>query len=433
MQLFFLLRDGLFKCLFLFLIGAILVFIPLKILSYGWSSDFGMLLSSALVYNSDIPTSHSIIKECIQNQIPIYTVVAENTLIFVTLTTFLLFNIIGICYSTNVLAWFTALSVMFLLDNSLISRLLNSSPLILISMLFIVISLTFTKPVKNYPLTATIILVSAILLVRVLIFPKIFTFNSMNLEYDYFWKECSIELPYLFSFNGWIFFMPFVIWLSAYKKQTAILTQLGDSFLFIALSLQLAMNFGFIDLITLRDTFVLIWLTESISELIPHVGCFKEPRVKYCLGLFILTSFVLLATHDGNGRFSKTATHCFPIDFSLAELKAWAPQEGSILYSDDPAFAISQHYYRPKADYIYYHIDNNKIPLEEKKNLIKIQSALRNRKTPLPEYYDLILEKMKPGDRLITSAKINGIENVDWLKLNKYWIARPKKLSPISY
>ena len=34
---------------------------------------------------------------------------------------------------------------------------------------------------------------------------------------------------------------------------------------------------------------------------------------------------------------------------------------------------------------------------------------------------------MEPGDRLITSAKINGIENMDWLKIGQtLWLGRPR-------
>ena len=52
---------------------------------------------------------------------------------------------------------------------------------------------------------------------------------------------------------------------------------------------------------------------------------------------------------------------------------------------------------------------------------------LKYEKTPLPDYYEEWIEQMQPADRLITSEKINGLENIEWLQCGqKRWIGRKK-------
>lgn len=193
------------------------------------------------------------------------------------------------------------------------------------------------------------------------------------------------------------------------------------------------MNLGLLDLAILRDTFLIMWLTETISDTIDTVECFKELRVKHCLGLFILLTFTILATHDNLGRFSKTAIFQMPVDFSMKELKGWAPKPGGILYNDDTSFAINQYYANPNANYHYKFIDTNRLFSTEAENILNIQKMLRRHQTPLPEYYNNWVENMNPGDRLITSAKINGIENMDWLRIGqKLWLGKPRPVLPES-
>ena len=52
---------------------------------------------------------------------------------------------------------------------------------------------------------------------------------------------------------------------------------------------------------------------------------------------------------------------------------------------------------------------------------------IKDKKIPLPDYYEEWVEQMRPQDRLITSEKINGLDNIEWLQCGrKLWIGRLK-------
>lgn len=427
------LYDRTIKCFSLILIAAILVYIPLKILSYGWSPNIGMIISSVITQNSDIPPSPETIVESIKSLAPIYPGAVENNLVNIVTTSFILFNIIGLCYASNHIAWFFALCLMMIFDRNFIIRLLSCSPVVSISMLFIVLASIFSPSTKTRPKATFFYSVLLICLLRCTILTNVFTFDLINEKYDYLWRLPTFELHIIISQNLWLFFLPIIIYFTSLKQKTRSLKQLTHPFLATALCLQLGMNLGLLDLAILRDTFLIMWLTETISDTIDTVECFKELRVKHCLGLFILLTFTILATHDNLGRFSKTAIFQMPVDFSMKELKGWAPEPGGILYNDDTSFAINQYYANPNANYHYKFIDTNRLFSTEAENILNIQKMLRRHQTPLPEYYNNWVENMNLGDRLITSAKINGIENMDWLRIGqKLWLGKPRPVLPES-
>ena len=145
------------------------------------------------------------------------------------------------------------------------------------------------------------------------------------------------------------------------------------------------------------------------------------------MSLFVFIAFVLVATHDGEGRFSKHCIEHMPIDFSMKELREWAPKPGGIIYNDDIDFAVAQYCFNPDANYYYIFFNSFSLFKQERTNILNIKRMLKNKVIPLPDYYEDWVEQMKPADRLVTSEKINGLENIEWLQCgHKRWIGRKK-------
>jgi hypothetical protein len=116
-----------------------------------------------------------------------------------------------------------------------------------------------------------------------------------------------------------------------------------------------------------------------------------------------------------------------PINFALKELKDWKPGENGVIFNDDVDFAFSQYCRYPEAKHAFVYMNSFSLFEKEKENLLNIKRMLNYKITPLPDYYEFWVNQMKPSDRLVTSAKINGLENIEWLQCGrKYWIGRLK-------
>ena len=125
---------------------------------------------------------------------------------------------------------------------------------------------------------------------------------------------------------------------------------------------------------------------------------------------------------------SKEAIEKMPVDFSLKELKEWAPEPGGIIFNDNLDFAIAQYYANPKAKYSYLYLNNFSLFEKERENILEIQRMIKNKQIPLPDYYEDWVEQMTPQDRLLASQKINGLENIQWLQCGrKMWIGKLKE------
>ena len=419
--------DKVLKCFSLVFISAILVFIPLKILSYGWSPNYAMLISSALTQNGDIAISQETIKESIKDNKTIYDKAKENNLIYIVTGTFIVFNIIGLCFAQNSFAWFASLTILMIANGNFIIRILNCSPQILLCLLLLCLYPMFSSYLQKNPKTASVAIILYILMLRSIIPPEVYAINEININYSYLWELPLADFVPLLIENCWLFFAFLLIGLSSYKNKTRLIQQFDNPILFIALLLQLMINLGYSDLAMFRDTLAIIWMTEELSEIIKKSACFKELRVKAALGCFVLIVFTLMTTHDGLGRYSKTAIERMPVDFSLKELKEWAPEPGGIIYNDNLDFAVSQYYSKPNAEYSYVYLNNFSLFEKERENILNIKRMLRNNQTPLPDFYENWVEQMTPKDRLIASKKINGLENIEWLQCGRVlWLGRLK-------
>ena len=422
-----LIANKILKCFSLILIAAILILVPLKILSFGWSPNYAMLISSALTQNGDLTFSKETIKESIKENIPIYVKAKENNLIYIVTLCFIVFNIAGLCFAPNKIAWFAALSFLMLSNDNFIIRLLNCSPQILLCILILSLYPIFLSDIKTYPKTSSLIIIVYIFMLRTIVPPEIYAIDEMNINYNYYFTLQIQEFFPILKENCWLLFAFAIIWLSSYKNKTKLIQQLDNSVLFTAFFLQMFINIGYTDLALFRDTLVLIWMTEQISELICKISCFKELRVKAAMGLYVLVVFFLLATHDGLGRYSKKAIVNMPIDFSMKELAEWAPKPGGIIFNDSLEFAFSQYYNAPNSNYSLLYLNNFSLFEKERENILNIKRMILKQQTPLPDFYEEWVEQMTPKDRLITSKRINGLENIEWLQCGrKWWVGRLK-------
>ncbi len=417
----------LFNLISVVFIISILFIIPLKILSYGWSPNYAMLITSVFTKSDSLPVSNKTLVESVKSNKPIYDIAKEKNLVYLVTFTFVIFNLIGFCVTENPIAWFAAMILLMLTNGQFIVRILSCSPQIMLSLLLLILIPIFSSTLKEKPKSSSIALILYIFMLRTIIPPEIYSLDSINIDYKYIWALPLQDLVPLITENCWLFYVPFIMLLHSYKSKTKFIKQLDDSILFVTLLLQLIINFGFIDLALFRDSLLLIWFTQKFSEIIKKTSCFKEPRVKYSLSLFVIVAFILISTHDESGRYSKHCIEHMPIDFSMKELKNWAPEPGGIIYNDDIDFAFSQYYYNPDANYSYIYLNSFSLFKNEKSNLLDIKRMLKYEKTPLPDYYEEWVEQMQPADRLITSEKINGLENIEWLQCGqKRWIGRKK-------
>ena len=430
MKFLTLIKDKIVNYFFIVFISLIIFLIPLKILSYGWSPNYAMLISASFAKSKDFPISDKIIKESVVNNKPVYHFAKEDALFYLVVSAFIIFNIIGLCSTNNPITWFAAMSLLMMANGKFILRILDSSPQLLLSMLLMYIIALFSSTIKENPKASAFALILYIWILRCIIPPEVYSLDRINISYKYYWSLPLKDFVPLLIENCWLLFAPLIIWIESYKKKISYITLLNDSLLFVALFIQLFVNLGLNDLALFRDSLLLIWFSNKFSEIVNLSSCFKEARVKYAFSLFVLVTFFLLSTHDGLGRYSMRCIDTMPIDFSMTELKTWKPEPGGMIYSDDINFTFSQYYFNPDANYSYVNINSFSLFEKEKENLLKIDSMLYEKKIPLPDYYEDWVEQMKPADRLVTSEKINGLDNIEWIQCgHKRWIGKLKAKS----
>lgn len=419
--------DFILRLVSLFVVAVVLVFIPLKVLSYGWSPNFGMMVAATLIKGSSIPISPEVIVDSIKSLSLLYPNAVEYTLINYVTALFVLFNIAGLCYATKHIAWFCALALIMLYDDTFVIQLLSGSPLLLLCMVILISLASYGKLLKTRPKTSFLFIAAMVAIIRFVATPEIYAFTTVNMQYKEVWSLTFIEFLPIALKNCWLIFMPMILWLCARKCLDKEERQLNNPLLLSTLILQLLVNIGYFDLELIKDTLLAAWLTDRFSVIIEGSKCFENLRVKYLLGAFVIVAFAFLSIHDGKGRYSRSALDNFPVDFGMEALKDWAPGESGIIYNDNQDFAFAQYYAEASSKKQYYFFNGFTIPSAERNNIIKIQSMLRQKKTPLPDYYETWVEQMSPSDRLMTSAKINGLENLDWLQLGRFkWIAKLK-------
>ncbi len=419
--------DKTLRFFLLFSVAAALIFIPLRILSFGWAPNYGMLLSSTITKTFGLPISDEVLTESIKNNVPIYVKEKEDNLFYIVTISFILFNIVGFCNTQSSISWLAAMSVLMISNSKFILRILSCSPQVLIIMLLMTLIVLFNSSLKENPKASSFAILVYIFFIRSIVPPEIYALDIININYKYLWNQPFQDFFPLLAENSWMFFVVILMWIDARKTKTKFVAQLDNPLIFVALIIQLFINLGYNDLALFRDALLLLWFSFKFSEIFKLASCFKELRVKYCIGIYIVLLFVLLASNDCLGRYSKHPIDNAPIDFSLKGLEDWKPDDGCTLYNDRADFAFVQYYNYPDADYSYINLNSFSLFEKEKENIINIKKELENNKKPLPDCYEYWVEQMTSGDRLVTSVKINGLDNIEWLQCGqKLWLGRLK-------
>ena len=152
---------------------AILFFVPLKILSYGWSPNYAMLITSTFTKSNDLPLSNEVIKESIKTQKKVYDLAKEENLVYFVTFSFVMFNIIGLCSTNNPIAWFAAMTLLMLTNGKFIIRILNCSPQLLLCMLLMIFIALFSESIKEKHKTSSFALLIYIFMLRSIVPPEV--------------------------------------------------------------------------------------------------------------------------------------------------------------------------------------------------------------------------------------------------------------------
>lgn len=222
-----------------------------------------------------------------------------------------------------------------------------------------------------------------------------------------------------------ILFVFFIIALCIYKKKLSLKELTTDpAFLLMLLSwlLSIMVIRFWIDWGRMA---LLFWLSYRFKDLIASTQALREPRVRFCLFLFVVTAVFFITTNDGGGRYSK-AVFDQPIDFNEERLAGWAPEPGGIVYNDGMGVFYKHFFEYPTAPWKYIlGFESAIMKNEDKKVLRKIGYNFR-----LPEEYLPWINKMTNADRIITSAPIGDFPQLESIRgARNYWIYKLKTAS----
>ena len=477
--------------LLLLILGAF-VFIPFKILSYGWTpsddvnrhvafSTLDAKWSDILIIDEKFDTDHNAGWHQVLKFLHKYCHFdKQDLMLFSIVVLFLLVNICGILVSPTPMSWCIALLIILNFDSRIGPRMLFGRPYILSSaMTLIVLYLWTFKPEEQkleflkkswvkYILTLIALSLGVwihgswyiFLLIPVSFFLAGKTADSLMLTASVLLATIigalltghfSSFLYYHFCATFSIYSEPTYNWLMVAENATGVQTVYWVAFTAIIVFLCMRKN-GYklsniasdpiiimvllcwmCSIMVIRFWFdwgsmaLLLWLANRVHELISSSSSLKKPRIRYCLSLFILVSFVCCFINDAEGRFTKSSLNQQPIDFYGEEtrdkLSGWEPQDGGIIYSDS-MYCFYQHFYQyPTAKWKYILGFESAIMKQEDKQTLRNIGYMG-----LEEAYSPWVKKMTEKDRLILYKKLNKFPELEWARGNRsWWIGRLKK------
>ncbi len=165
---------------------------------------------------------------------------------------------------------------------------------------------------------------------------------------------------------------------------------------------------------------VLVWLAlqfESIMTGFYDADCPK--RLMACI--LIAVPLFLHSTNDLDRRYSYSAGESF-LDANDPALKGWLPAPGGIFYSSEMGFFYSTFYQNPAADWRYIlALEPALLPPDDLKILRDIQIS-----QGAPKAYEPWIKKMRPADRLAIYGRIQpDLPELEWHEaLGNLWIGR---------
>ena len=160
------------------------------------------------------------------------------------------------------------------------------------------------------------------------------------------------------------------------------------------------------------------------------VAKFAEDSLRRLLVVLILSLATALAvTSDLNGRYTKSLTWQFLSEAEHPELAGWMPEPGGILYSPDLGIFYQTFYKNPTADWRYMlGYEPALMPADDFKIYQEIIWNNGDAKSYAPW-----VKKMKAADRLVLRGGKNerpGIPELEWnYGVSGIWIGRPPRTS----
>lgn len=473
----------------LILIAVIFLIIPLKIMSYGWIPEDDALRHSAFATLSseknwnDIcviekgfeadhnPGWHSILR-FLHNKLHFSK---QNLLRFSVVGLFLLFTFCGIAAAPSPVCWLLAFLTLLTFEASFLGRMLLGRPYIIsCAITLLIMKYWISKDESSYTkIDAKGIILSTVLFALgtwthgswylYFLIPVSFLLagkckNSLNIilaivigtiigalmtgDFNEFLKYHIFATTSIFTektFN-WLLvselasgnqptsFMLYgvaIIALCVYKKKLTLKDLTTDpAFLLLMLSWLLSImvvrfwiDWGRIAL--------LFWLSQRAKDILDSTESLKEPRVKYCLFIFILCTLFFMSTNDGSGRFSRVVFNQ-PIDFTEKRLEGWAPEPGGIVYSDAMCVFYKHFFEYPTAPWRYIlGFEPAIMPKEDLKIHRQIGYNFRRAEEFLPW-----INKMTTADRIISIGPIGDFPQLESIRgARNYWIYRLKTAS----
>jgi hypothetical protein len=162
------------------------------------------------------------------------------------------------------------------------------------------------------------------------------------------------------------------------------------------------------------------WTAKAFSDSLP-LEIFNNLRIRYSLFIFLTVSVFFLATHDGGGRYSRRSLDQ-PIDFTSEELCDWAPGEDGIVYSYNMSVFYNHFYAYPKAKWKYV-LGFESAIMPDEDRLVLRQIGMNDGRVA-GDYMPWI-NKMRPQDRLILPAKLADTPMLEWkIGARYHWIGR---------
>jgi len=171
---------------------------------------------------------------------------------------------------------------------------------------------------------------------------------------------------------------------------------------------------------------VLVWLAMQFEEIM--TACYDAdcPKRLMACGLIAVPLF-FHSTNDLDRRYTYSLNQAF-LDASDPTLQGWLPETNGIFYSSEMGFFYDTFYQNPKADWRYIlGLEPALMPPED----LKILRSIQLNQGALKAYVPWI-NKMRPADRLVIFSPVQpDLPQLEWHDaVGNMWIGRlPKKAS----
>ena len=462
-----------------------LLYIPVKITSYGWIPQDDALRHAAHGVNEktwgevilirpefDVdhnPGWHSILRFMHRN----FDMNQEDLLLFSVIGLYLLFNLTGAILSPRPMAWIAALVVLALTDLAATYRAIIGRPYLVACSIALLLLALWTRRDLNLkswrPWVISVVVLSLAVWIHgswylFLLIPFAFflagqtrragalvlcillgtlfgaLLSGQPLEFLRFHFQAPLQIFSELRVNRQLVseFQPgnTAIMLVIFCGMLVLYLQRKSSFRLADLTtdpiFMLAVTGWLLGIVVNRfwgewgRMAITMWLAMRISDLIDVSATLRSPRVRYCLAVFVCLTLVFLSTHDERGRYSERVMD-EAIHLGDPRLAAWAPEADSLIYSNTMLIFYMHYFAYPRAPWKYVvGFESSMMPEDDLKVLRNIHFNFN-----LGGEFAPWVKKMRPQDRIITRTLIPGIKGIDWIQASRnFYIGKPVLAAP---